>query len=185
MASQDGYLNVDFGFRRGSKENLNNTAIKNGTLNFTKDTKEMFVDIDDQRIQISSVVFNGGTEDEIKAIIDPSNKLYLASDTFKLLYFDPATLRWRTITGDNIDLDRYYTKSQVDDLLNNIKNMINQLQVEHDEDMADINEEVDYVQNNYLQANLDDESVIVDFNDNTSGDIMQEESEEDITGDIE
>ena len=42
--------------------------------------------------EISSIVFNGGTEDEIKALENPSNKLYMSSDTFKLLYFDPQSL---------------------------------------------------------------------------------------------
>lgn len=186
MATQDNqYLNVDFGFRRGSKENLVNTAIKNGTLNFTKDTKELFVDIDDKRIQISSIIFNGGTEDQIRAIENPSNKLYLASDTFKLLYFDPNSLEWRTVTGDGIDLDRYYTKLQVDTLLKDItskleeiKQAIAALQITHEEDVIEINEDIDeladdinYIENNYLQANLTDETAIVD-----GGDVTEDES---------
>lgn len=186
MATQDNqYLNVDFGFRRGSKENLVNTAIKNGTLNFTKDTKELFVDIDDKRIQISSIIFNGGTEDQIRAIENPSNKLYLASDTFKLLYFDPNSLEWRTVTGDGIDLDRYYTKLQVDTLLKDItskleeiKQAIAALQITHEEDVTEINEDIDeladdinYIENNYLQANLTDETAIVD-----GGDVSEDES---------
>lgn len=198
MATQDNqYLNVDFGFRRGSKENLVNTAIKNGTLNFTKDTKELFVDIDDKRIQISSIIFNGGTEDQIRAIENPSNKLYLASDTFKLLYFDPNSLEWRTVTGDGIDLDRYYTKLQVDTLLKDItskleeiKQAIAALQITHEEDVIDINEDIDeladdinYIENNYLQANLTDETAIVDGGDVTENESSSSESVED-AGDI-
>lgn len=198
MATQDNqYLNVDFGFRRGSKENLVNTAIKNGTLNFTKDTKELFVDIDDKRIQISSIIFNGGTEDQIRAIENPSNKLYLASDTFKLLYFDPNSLEWRTVTGDGIDLDRYYTKLQVDTLLKDItskleeiKQAIAALQITHEEDVTEINEDIDeltddinYIENNYLQANLTDETAIVDGGDVTEDESSSGESVED-AGDI-
>ena len=198
MATQDNqYLNVDFGFRRGSKENLVNTAIKNGTLNFTKDTKELFVDIDDKRIQISSIIFNGGTEDQIRAIENPSNKLYLASDTFKLLYFDPNSLEWRTVTGDGIDLDRYYTKLQVDTLLKDItskleeiKQAIAALQITHEEDVTEINEDIDeladdinYIENNYLQANLTDETAIVDGGDVTENESSSGESVED-AGDI-
>lgn len=198
MATQDNqYLNVDFGFRRGSKENLVNTAIKNGTLNFTKDTKELFVDIDDKRIQISSIIFNGGTEDQIRAIENPSNKLYLASDTFKLLYFDPNSLEWRVVTGDGIDLDRYYTKTQVNSLLDDItakleeiRQAITALQATHEEDVTEINEDIDeltdditYIENNYLQANLGDETAIVDGGDVTDGETSEDISSEESTSD--
>ena len=177
MADKDNsYLTVDFGFRRGSKKNLNSTDVKNGTLNFTKDTKELFVDIDDKRIQITSIVFDGGTEDDIKALENPDNKIYLSSDTFKLLYFDPKSLEWHTVTGENIDFDKYYTKAQVNSLLDNIKDMINQLQETHNEDIADINADVDYVQNNYLLAHQDD--ITMDFNDETTDEDLTNESEE-------
>ena len=54
--------------------------------------------------------------------------------------------------------------------------MINQLQETHNEDIADINADVDYVQNNYLLAHQDD--ITMDFNDETADEDLTNESEE-------
>ena len=82
------FPNIDFGFRRGNREALDNTSIKNGTMNFCKDTREMFVDVDGIRIQISDIVFDGSTEAEIKALLSPERKVYISSDTMKFLVFN-------------------------------------------------------------------------------------------------
>ena len=95
------FPNIDFRFRRGYREAFDKTSLKNGTINFIKDTRELFVDVDGSRIQISSIVFNGGTEAEIRALTVPENKIYISSDTFKLLYFDRKKLEWHVV-GTNI-----------------------------------------------------------------------------------
>ena len=77
---------LGFSFRRGKKSGLNNTAIKNGSLNFTVDTKELYVDIDDTRLEISSVEFYN-TEEEITSITTPGNKLYVAKDTNRIMTY--------------------------------------------------------------------------------------------------
>lgn len=98
------FPNVDFGFRRGNREALDNTAIKHGTFNICKDTRELFVDIDGSRIQIASIVMDGKTEEEIRAIISPEKKVYIASDTMRFLIFNQSQLRWVVIGGDHVSL---------------------------------------------------------------------------------
>lgn len=97
------FPNIDFKFRRGYREAFDKTSVKNGTINFIKDTRELFVDVDGSRIQISSIVFDGGTEAEIKALPVPENKIYVSSDTFKLLYFDRKKLEWHTVGTNTVD----------------------------------------------------------------------------------
>lgn len=82
MANQ--FTNIDFSFRRGTKVGLDKAAIKNGSLNFSTDTEEMFVDIDNRRLQFQSVVLKDN-EDEIRQVEFPGDKLFIARDTGKML----------------------------------------------------------------------------------------------------
>lgn len=78
------FSNIDFSFRRGTKVGLDNAAIKNGSLNFSTDTEEMFVDIDDRRLQFQSVVLKDN-ETQIRQVQYPGDKLFIARDTGKML----------------------------------------------------------------------------------------------------
>ena len=93
MPSQ--FSNIDFSFRRGTKDGLDRAVIKNGSLNFSTDTEEMMVDIDNKRLNVSSVIHKA-TEAEIRAIENPGAKLYIAEDTGKLLYNDGT---WKYASG--------------------------------------------------------------------------------------
>ena len=76
-----------FSFRRGKKAGINHTPVKNGSLNFTTDTEEMYVDIDDKRLNISGVKFLN-TEAEIRALPVIGDKIYVARDTGKIMAYD-------------------------------------------------------------------------------------------------
>lgn len=91
---------LDYRFRRGNFSALKKTAILHGSLNFTQDTRELFVDIEDKRIKISDLVLS--TEPQIVSMTEPENKLYLAIDTFKLMYFDRKTLSWKVVGSNDV-----------------------------------------------------------------------------------
>lgn len=95
------FPNIDFRFRRGCLSALRNTSVLNGTLNFTNDTRELFVDMDDRRVKISDIVLS--TEPEIRSLPDPENKLYIAVDSFKLLYFDFKSLSWKVVGSNDVN----------------------------------------------------------------------------------
>lgn len=79
------FTNIDFSFRRGTKDGLDRAVIKNGSLNFSTDTEEMMVDIDNKRLNLSSVVHKEN-EAAIRSVENPGDKLYIAEDTRKLMY---------------------------------------------------------------------------------------------------
>lgn len=135
---------LDFGFRRGSKDELLHTKYRNGTFNFCKDTRELYIDIDDARFQISSIVFDAGTEAEIRALARPENKIYIASDTNNLLYYRYSKLKWIVLNSTsfaeqaNCDsegnkIDTYYLpidtfQSSILKLSNNISDLSSKLE---------------------------------------------------------
>ena len=104
------FPNIDFGFRRGTKVGLDASAILNGTFNVCKDTRQLFVDIDDERVEISDFVSNL-TEDEIFALENPLNKLYLASDTFIPYYYDSINKEWK-----NVGMSKEYIDEKLSDM---------------------------------------------------------------------
>ena len=67
--------------------------IKEGKLRFTTDTKRLFLDTNGERIEFSDFI-KGMTETQIKGILAPLPKIYLASDTKTLWYYDSG---WKTI----------------------------------------------------------------------------------------
>lgn len=68
---------------KGLQSDLDNTAVENGLLRFTTDTGRLYLDVNDERLPISNVVI-GLTEAQIKALSNPPEKLYAASDTFRV-----------------------------------------------------------------------------------------------------
>ena len=71
--------NVDFAYRRGSKENYRKSAIIDGSLNICKDTDELYADIDGRRIPLSGISIYD-TAMEIFAIAEPEPVIYYAKD---------------------------------------------------------------------------------------------------------
>ena len=99
------FENIDFGFRRGSKEALDTTAIANGTWNIAVDKCELYVDVDNVRLPLTSVlVFD--KEEEIYAIASPVRKFYYAIDTSNFLFFNTADLKWKIIGEENVKYAR-------------------------------------------------------------------------------
>ena len=84
---------VDFKFKRGNKAGLGNLGIEDGSLIFTVDTEEFYVDIDDHRLTINGVVFYN-TETEIKALTNPADKIYVAKNTRRILAYDKTNSKW-------------------------------------------------------------------------------------------
>lgn len=71
---------------KGNKSSLEQTSVEEGTIRFTKDTSELFIDSDGTRHQITDVV-KGYTEAEIKSLLAPIPKIYLSKDTHKFLIY--------------------------------------------------------------------------------------------------
>lgn len=96
MASH--FDNIDFSFRRGNHEGVINAPLKNGSLNFAMDTEELYVDIDNKRLNISGVKFFN-TEEEIRSLTAIAPAVYIAYDTHKMMAYDPNISDWFYIGG--------------------------------------------------------------------------------------
>lgn len=95
---------IDFGFRYGSKQAIDNTEYKNGTFNIATDLGEILVDINGSRISTNSLYFYQ-TEELIKAIENPEiNKIYYAIDTSKMFVFNSISVSWVQIGGSISDI---------------------------------------------------------------------------------
>ena len=94
------FNNVDFSFRYGSRYAVANAPIQNGAINITTDSREVYIDINNIRLPINDIyVYNA--ESEIKALTNPIvDKLYFATDTLKLLIYNPYLLEWLDVTTD-------------------------------------------------------------------------------------
>ena len=95
------FPNIDFHFRIGLSEAYKRASFQDGSLNFLKDTRRMYVEKDGLRFCISDIIFDAGTEIDIISLQNPEPKIYLASDTYKLLYFDFSNLSWRYINDSS------------------------------------------------------------------------------------
>lgn len=73
-------------FSKGFRSSLETYPIDNGTFKVATDTKQLFVDLDGERIELSDIV-TGLTESEILDIWAPLPKVYLSSDTNKLYHY--------------------------------------------------------------------------------------------------
>lgn len=95
---------IDFGFRYGSKQAINNAEYKNGTFNIATDLGEILIDINGSRISTKSLYFYQ-TEDLIKAIENPeTNKVYYAMDTCKMFVFNSSSVSWVQVGGSISDI---------------------------------------------------------------------------------
>ena len=141
------FPNIDFRFRRGTKEAYQNSQYVEGSLNFTKDEEMMYVHKDGLMFRISDIVLDGGTENQIKSLESPKMKLYLSSDTHRLLWYKRDSMEWiyvcdnsknsenaefaeKDINGNKIN-EYYYPKSEAvadyADLNNSIDALANEV----------------------------------------------------------
>jgi len=107
------FPDIDFRFRRGTLEGYKNTSYVEGSLNFTKDEEMMYVHKDGVKIRISDIVLDAGTEAQIRAIDLPKNKIYLASDTYRMMWFNRTTLTWEYVNKVAVRAD-VATKAEKD-----------------------------------------------------------------------
>ena len=94
-------FSTDFGFRRGTEEKFNRTAIQDGSINLCVDTGNLYIDIDGQRISTRDITIKE-TEAEIYALPAPNPRMYFAKDTYNLLYFDTKLLIWRIVGSEHV-----------------------------------------------------------------------------------
>lgn len=76
---------------KGLQSSISSTAIVDGTLRFTTDSGNLYLDHNSSRIKITDVI-SGYTDAQIKALQSPlDTKLYMASDTHKVYVFNSTT----------------------------------------------------------------------------------------------
>lgn len=97
------FPNIDFKFRRGTLDGYKTTAYMEGSLNFVKDDESLYIHKDGLKFRISDIILDAGTEDAIRSITLPKLKLYYASDTHRLLWFDRENLKWVYVSSDIAD----------------------------------------------------------------------------------
>lgn len=88
-------------FTKGLFSSLANTNIENGKVRVTTDTRQIFLDDDGERKELSSFI-KGMTESEIRDLLAPLPKFYYSSDSHKILYYD-ATDGWVEINAGNAE----------------------------------------------------------------------------------
>ena len=105
------FSNLDYTFRYGTREELERSKVLNGSFNICYDTSEMYIDIVDKRLAISSIVIYD-SENEIRSLTTyDANKVYFARDTYNLLYYDIDTLAWKLCVGEHV---KYSDKAERD-----------------------------------------------------------------------
>ena len=88
-------------FSKGYLSALKNTPIDNDKIKIATDSHQMFIDTDNERFEITDFV-KDHTEEEIRGILAPLPKLYLASDTGRILIHDGE--EWIVIAEKNADV---------------------------------------------------------------------------------
>lgn len=120
--------------QKGLSSAIGSAAIDNGSFKVTTDTQKIYVDLDGVRLPLNDVVL-GNTAAQIK-VISAANalpKLYLASDTMDLYFYDTTTYvpegqseavakGWRVI-GDTT----YATKTELSTAVTSLQESIGQI----------------------------------------------------------
>lgn len=75
-------------WRRGIKESVNETEIKDGNILVTTDTGELFVDIDGKRVQVTDIAIT--TKEAIENGTAPISNFCFAEDTNEMYRYDPV-----------------------------------------------------------------------------------------------
>lgn len=87
---------------KGLQSNLANTPIENGKLRFAYDTGRVFLDNNNIRVEITDFC-KDYTEAGIKSILSPLPKVYIASDTNKMMMYDSENEKWIYLSGKSSD----------------------------------------------------------------------------------
>ena len=97
---------------KGYRASLEDLPLSEGKLRFTEDTGELFLDLEEERIQISRDLVTGMTQTQITTEDNPLDKIYLSSDTHRLYYYDDNALpKWQVIGEANVDSVSYATNA--------------------------------------------------------------------------
>lgn len=133
------FPNIDFKFRRGTKEGYSNTSYLEGSLNFVKDDEALYVHKDGMSFRISDVVLDAGTEAQIRAIVLPKSKIYYAEDTRRLLWYDRPRLEWTYVKAYNCDEADRAVKDQLGNEINEFYYPRSEALADHEDIMSVIN----------------------------------------------
>ena len=88
-------------FSKGYLSALKNTPIDNDKIKIATDSRQLFIDTDNERFEITDFV-KDHTEEEIRGILAPLPKLYLASDTGRILIHNGE--EWIVVAEKNADV---------------------------------------------------------------------------------
>ena len=118
MAEASTYSNI---LTKGYRASLDDLELDEGKLRFTEDTGELFLDLDDKRIQISRDVETSKTESQILASTAAFEKIYLSSDTHRLYYpeIGESTVTWNCVGEENASSVDYATNAGTADYATN------------------------------------------------------------------
>lgn len=94
---------------RGTKANLPET-VSDGKVRLTTDSQQLFFEVGSSRIEITDFV-KGYNTTQILNISSPLDKIYLASDTKNLWYYNTTETEW-----ENISIMHTHTASQISGL---------------------------------------------------------------------
>lgn len=108
---------------KGLESSLASTAIENGKLRFTTDTRRLYLDLVDgtssSRLQISDVE-DSLTEEEILSILAPLPKIYVSTDTHRafvnsdLTWYDLAAINLSVADIADIDLPLWFSAADAE-----------------------------------------------------------------------
>ena len=87
---------------KGVQSALARTPIENGKLRFATDTGRLFIDNNNTRVEITDFC-KDYTEEGILNIVSPLPKVYIASDTFKMMVYDATKKKWIYASGKSAD----------------------------------------------------------------------------------
>lgn len=87
---------------KGLKANLPATTSTSDKVRLTTDSQQLFIEDGNRRIEITDFV-KGLTKQQILALTTPLDKIYLASDTFSLYYYNSTTHAWLNLSSVTID----------------------------------------------------------------------------------
>lgn len=85
---------------RGTMEKIKIVPVEDGKLRFAADQGRIFLDLENERIEFTDII-QGMTSSEIRSLESPLPKLYLASDTFDLMFYHRE--EWNYVCGGGYD----------------------------------------------------------------------------------
>lgn len=85
-------------FSRGRQKTIDKSPIIDGKIRFAIDTRRLFFDTEQERIEITDLV-TGMTYKEIIVLESPLPKLYLSSDSHQLMLYDFKEEEWIIYSG--------------------------------------------------------------------------------------